>query len=452
MKQSACLALACLMAWPALAQTPAPDAAAEPQGFWVRPNMLGDIGGMRTILGRAGITVTLTEQSEVLANLSGGLKRGATYDGLTTLTLQLDTQKAFGWNGGTFNVSALQIHGRNLSQFYLANLHTVSGIEATPTTRLWEVWYQQAFLDGKLDVKIGQQSVDQEFINSGFSALFVNTMMGWPMLPSADLYAGGPAYPFSSLGVRLRAQPAEGFTVLAGVFQDNPPGGPFNNDGQLRGNTRWGGNLNLRTGALFMAELQYVINQRAAYKLGAWYDTAHFPDQRFDTAGGLLADPAGTGTPRMRRGNISVYALADQTIWRPNPDSPRALAIFARVMGAPGDRNLVDVSVNAGITLKAPLPGRDDDTFGIGYGLANISRNARGFDRDGNVFGGTALPVRGHEQFIEVTYQAQITPWLQVQPDFQYVIRPAGGVADPNVPGRRLGDEVIVGVRANITF
>ena len=30
---------------------------------------------------------------------------------------------------------------------------------------------------------------------------FVNTMFGWPMLPSADMPGGGPAYPLSALGV-----------------------------------------------------------------------------------------------------------------------------------------------------------------------------------------------------------------------------------------------------------
>ncbi len=119
----------------------------------------------------------------------------------------------------------------------------MSGIEAAPTTRLWEVWYQQAFLDGRMDVKIGQQSLDQEFITSQGSALFLNTMMGWPMVPSADLYAGGPAYPLSSLGVRLRARPTEDLTVLGGVFQDNPPGGPFNADGQLLGSHALGRQL-----------------------------------------------------------------------------------------------------------------------------------------------------------------------------------------------------------------
>ena len=217
--------------------------------------------GLRTTLGRYGITIGLTDTDEVLGNLSGGIQRGATYEGLTTLTVQLDTLKAFGWAGGTFNVSGLQIRGRNLSQYDLDNLQTASGIEADDTTRLWEIWYDQAFLDNRADVKIGQQSLDQEFITSLGSSLFINTMMGWPMVPSADLYAGGPAYPLFSLGVRLRVQPGGGFTLLGGVFQDNPPGGPFDNDLQLRGTTLWGGNFNLRTGALFIAEVQYALNQ-----------------------------------------------------------------------------------------------------------------------------------------------------------------------------------------------
>lgn len=443
------------------------EAADVPTGIWRRPTLLGDMGGMRNVLGNYGITLGLTETSEVLGNATGGLKQGATYDGLTTLTLTMDTQKAFGWDGGTFNVSALQIHGRNLSQYYLANLQTASGIEASPTTRLWEVWYQQAFFDGKMDVKIGQQSIDQEFIASAGSALFVNTMMGWPMLPSADLYAGGPAYPLSSLGVRLRATPIDNVTVLAGVFQDNPPGGPFSNDSQLRGSTRWGGNFNLRTGALFIAEVQYALNQPVAgeiddpsrtrglpgtYKLGAWFDTAAYPSQRYDTAGLSLANLNSNGNPRMLRQNYSLYAVADQMIWRPEAESPKAIGVFARVMGAPGDRNLIGFSLNAGVTFKGLVPDRDGDTFGIGYGLAQISNGARGLDQATAFYTGGATPIRSNEHFIEVTYQAQIAPWLQVQPDFQYVIAPGGGVVDPYHPTRKLGDEAIFGVRTNITF
>ena len=42
-------------------------------------------------------------------------------------------------------------------------------------------------------------------------------------------------------------------------------------------------------------------------------------------------------------------------------------------------------------------------------------------------FYGTGAPSQGSETVLEATYQAQVTGWLQVQPDFQYVINPGAG-------------------------
>lgn len=456
----ALLRLTAVIAWLLLAL---PAAAADPDQA---SNLLGDLGDLRPTLASRGITLGLTETSEVLGNVSGGVRRGAEYDGLTQLSLAVDTSKAFGWPGGTFDLSALQIHGRSLSATNLDNLQTVSGISADRSTRLWELWFQQSFLDGKADVKVGQQSLDQEFIVSQYSALYLNTMMGWPMLPSADLYAGGPAYPLSSLGVRLRTQPTGALTLLGGVFDDNPPGGSFADDAQRRGREAFGTRFNLNTGALVIAELQYAIDLPAAldaicsgatcglpgtYRLGAWYDTARFPDPRFDAAGRSLADPASDGRAFEHRGNFSVYGVVDQMLWRES-HGPSAVAAFARIMAAPGDRNPIDLSINAGINVKAPLPGRGDDSFGIGYGLAHVGAHLRALDRDSGLFSGLAHPVRSAEHFVELTYQCQAAPWWIVQPDLQYFFNPGAGVADPVQPMRRISDELVLGVRTIITF
>lgn len=452
---------------PAEQQNPTPGEGAPspaPAGLFAgtRANLLGDLGGLRPQLNDRGLSLGLSSSNEVFAVGSGGIRRGATLAGLTQFGLGVDTGKAFGLPGGTFNLSALWIYGPNFSANYTGALQTASGIVAQPTVRLWEVWYQQAFGD-RLDVKAGMQSLDQEFMTSVGSGLFLNTMMGWPMIPSANLYAGGPAYPLSSLGLRLRGRPTGALTLLGGVFQDNPPGGPFQDDGQRRGATRWGGNFNLRTGALFMAEAQYRVNQPAeegtpakgglpgTYKIGAWFDTARFPDQRWDTQGLSLADPASSGEPRLRRHDWSLYAVADQTVWQPDRDKPLAVSLFARPMVAPDDRNLISFSINAGATVKAPFPGRDDDSFGIGFGVADVSRRARDLDRDAAALGAYS-PRRGTETFIELTYQFQLAGWWQVQPDFQYVWMPGGGVANPRTPDRRIGNTAIFGLRTNITF
>ena len=455
--------VAVLLATTFLAAAPAAWADdAAPDSIWERANLLGDMGGVRSWAVDHGVTLTFTEQDEVKANVSGGLKQGATANGLTTLGAQIDTDKAFGWVGGTLNVSLLNIHGRALSPSYLGNIQGASGIEASPTTRLWEIWAQQSFADGLFDVKIGQQSLDQEFLASTNAAIFVNTMMGGPVVPSADLYAGGPAYPLSSLGGRLRVNAPENVTFLAGVFGDNPPGGAFSNDSQLRGTSRWGDNLHLHTGALFIAEAQYNRNVKApgdakapeglptSMKIGLYVDTAKFNDQQLAANGTWLAANPSL-SPAKVPGNSAFYALIDQGIWKAAPDSPRVLSVFLRGLTAPTKQNLIDVSLNGGLTLTAPLEGRDDDTVGLGFGYAHLSSRAQAYDRDVAILNGNLTPVRSSETFIEATYQAQIAPWLQVQPDLQYVMSPGGGVNNP-VTGRKLGNEVICGIRSNITF
>jgi porin len=451
----ACLAF-CLHVSIASAQQPDND-------FWSRGNLLGDPGGARSYLGDHGLTFGIQDINELLANVSGGVRQSASYDGVTLFGVGLDTQKAGAWDGGIFNVDAFNIRGRNISTDNLLNLQTASGFLASDTTRLWEFWYQQSFLGGAIDVKLGQQSLDQEFMTSQYASLFVNTAMGWAVLPSENLYAGGPAYPLSSLGVRLRAQPMDNVTALLGVFDDNPPGGPFNADSQLLGTTRWGANVSLRTGALIIGEVQYALNPLdkdgkttnglpGTYKFGAWFDTAPFPDQQFDNSGLSLADPASNGIALMHRNNFSIYAVADQMVWHAASDSPRSLGVFARVMGGPGDRNLISFSANAGVSLKAPFEGRDSDTFAIGFGVAKIGGSAQALASDTAFFSGMPVPARTVETFIEVTYQIQVSGWWQVQPDFQYVFRPSGGIVNPSNPAQRVGDEAVLGVRSIVTF
>ncbi|MEZ2354812.1 carbohydrate porin, partial [Caballeronia sp. RCC_10] len=91
------------------------EAPAAPTGIRERANLFGDMGGLRPWLGQYGITLNLQETSEYLNNLSGGTQRGGAYDGLTQLAIGVDLEKAVGLTGGSFNVSALQIHGTNLT-------------------------------------------------------------------------------------------------------------------------------------------------------------------------------------------------------------------------------------------------------------------------------------------------------------------------------------------------
>ncbi|WP_408734883.1 carbohydrate porin [Asaia platycodi] len=224
----------------------------------------------------------------------------------------MDTQRAVGLYGGTFNVSMEQIHGRNFSADNLMALQTVSGIEADRSTRLWELWYDQKFLDQqKLDIKIGQQSLDQEYMVSSNALVFANTMFGWPMVPSADMPGGGPAYPLSALGVRGKYWLATPLYLLGGVYSGSPT---KNRDGDPQITNPSGTTFPLNRGVLAIAELQYVYPALGAmvspdevqplshvYRIGGWYDSEPFADQFWDNTGVPLASPDSNGTARTHR-------------------------------------------------------------------------------------------------------------------------------------------------------
>jgi porin len=426
--------------------------------------LLGNMGGVRPILSQYGISFALQETSEVLGNVTGGVHKGFEYDGLTQMLLQLDTNRAFGWYGGLFNVSALQYHGSNLSADNLATFQTASGIEADRATRLWELWYDQKFLEeDRLDIRVGQQSLDQEFIVSQNALLFVNTMFGWPMVPSADLPGGGPAYPLSALGVRFKARPIDPVTLLVGVFNGSPVPNGSTGDPQLVNAS--GTTFPTNGGALVIAELQYSYPALGSmlyadqteplarvYKIGFWYDTEHFADLRYDNTGLSLANPLSTGIPQQRRGDYSIYAVADQLIWVDPREGDRTISLFGRAMGTPEEnRNVIDFSLNLGMTFHEPFLHRDDDTFGVGMGFAKVSSGAAAFDEATALYTASFNPTRTSETFVEVTYQYSVAPWLQLQPDFQYVFNPGGGVANAGGTGK-IKDEAVIGVRTNILF
>ncbi len=433
-------------------------------GIGKRELLLGDMGGLRTELSKYGISFALQETSEVLGNVTGGSRRAAAYDGLTQMLVQLDTDRAFGWHGGTFNASALQIHGTDLSGDTLLTLQTSSGITAERSTRLWELWYQQKFLDeDRLDVKIGQQSLDQEFMVSQNANLFLNTMFGWAMVPSADLPGGGPAYPLSALGVRARARPVDSLTFLAGVFNGSPSPSTVL-DAQMANPS--GTSFPLNGGVLLIAEMQYsypamgtMLNAdqpeplARTYKLGVWWDSENFADQQFDNMGLSLANPASNGLPRNHHGDFGVYAVADQLVWVDPKESDHTISLFARFMGAPqADRNLITFSLNAGVTLHEPIRHRDNDTLGFGMGFTKVSGSASALDQATATFNNSFVPRRTSETFLEVTYQYEVAPWWQLQPDIQYVFNPGGGVENPNDLGTTVKNELIFGLRTNILF
>jgi porin len=402
--------------------------------------LLGDAGGVRPYLAGNGLSLTLSDVSETLGNPVGGLRQQGVVEGFGFAALALDGNAANFWPGFTAQASAYGIYGRGLSANAVGNLQTVSNAEADRALRLFEFWGEQQ-IGPHMTARIGQQAADQEFMVDAYASPFINAHFGFADLPSNDLPSGGPAYPQATPAVRLKILPSDTVTLLAAWFNGNPnPPGRIDVSGT---------SFNTAGGALWFAEAQWARSETAlpaSYKLGAWYHGADFADQHWASNGVSLASPASSGMARSRRGDWSLYALADQVLWQPAGAGNGGINGFIRAMGAPPDRNLVTFSADSGLTWQGFSASRPGDLIGLGLEWAKVSGDVSDLDQDIARFSGAPYPVRRWEGVMEITYQAQIRGWWVVQPDVQFILRPGGGV--PNCTG----NAVVIGLRSTLSL
>ena len=460
---------------------------AQPASLPSALHQLTDMSGIRSALEDAGVRFTFTYYGDAFANAFGGVKQGAGYDGRFGTIVDGDLEKLVGWQGAAFHASIHEIHGTQFSATNLANLMTVSGIEAPPSLRLFNLWIEQKF-GTDLNLRVGQFTAAQEFLTSKNANLFVNSTFGWPMAAAQDLPSGGPAYPEATPGVRLAYTPNDRVSLRAAVFNGDPagpgPGNPVQRDPFglafrvnnspfviVEGEYDWGatsgevrpafGNPNQEGTEIGGRRGRRGANSQAnlpgSLKLGNWFHSGWFADQRFDSRGELLALTG--GAPSQHRGDYAAYAVLDQELWQAPGQRGQSLSGFLRVSASPSDRNPVDLYADGGLTFMGPLATRPDDLIGIGLAWGRISPQAQNFDRDQVAVSGQAMPIRDYELALELTYQWKIAENWMVQPDLQFILHPGGHVplpapafatasgATPAIP-----DALVFGVRTFLKF
>ncbi|HBH18101.1 MAG TPA: hypothetical protein DDX14_04035, partial [Cyanobacteria bacterium UBA9579] len=96
----------------------------------------------------------------------------------------------------------------------------------------------------------------------------------------------------------------------------------------------------------------------------------------------------------------------------------------------PSDRRYIARYYGGSLQYQGLIPKRNKDKVGVGMNMAKTSKRQK------------LINGQSKETAIELFYTAQITPWLSVQPDMQFVINPGG-------KGK---DAMIFGVRTVINF
>ena len=416
----------------------------------------GDPGGMRKWLSERGLTYSFVLTSEVLGDVSGGVRTGAVFQGKLETIVKADLEKMFGLRGLNFFANSFQIHNTGgIRRDHVGSFNTISNIEALPTTRLSELWLEQSFGD-TFSIRFGQLAADAEFFISDYSTFLMTS--DWPSITAQNLPSGGPAYPLSTPGVRLKYEPNKQLTFLAALFNGDPSG-PGPEDPQIK--NRYGVNFRVQDPPLLIGEAQYRYNQdkdakglAGFWRLGFWHHFGDFDSQRFDTAGRSLADPLSNGIARKLRGTSGIYGVVDHQLYRPpGGDKDSGISVFSRAGISAPDRNPVEFYLDGGVVFSGMLPKRPDDKIAATFLYSRISRDAAALDRDMIAFTGLPHPIRDYELNLALVYQAQIVPGWTIQPAFHYVWHPGGHVPDPNSPvPMAIRDAAVFAVRSVITY
>lgn len=409
-------------------------------------------------LAKSGIQVNATYIGEVLGNASGGARQGGVFTGRLDLGTDIDLDRMMGWTGARFHANMFQINGQGLSRDYIGNLMLVSNIEALPSTRLYELWIEQSLLNNRIAIRVGQQAADVEFFDSLYDDIFINSSAGWPAILGINLPSGGPSPPLAVPGIRVRAQLSDSITAYMALFDGNAAA-PGVGDPQLRNPN--GLAFRVNDPPLLIAQVRYGFDLGqdgtglpAAIEAGGWYHAGPFNDQRLTAQGISLANPLGSGVSGQLQTNLGLFMLYEQLLARAAAGSNKGIGFFVRASVAPSDRNLIDLYLDGGVEFLGVAPSRPNDTFGIALEYIRISDAARQHDRDVQFFTNTAVPIRDYEAVLELTYQAEIRPGWLLQPTFQYVVHPAGGMVDPNDPShtKRIKDAAVFGLRTILKF
>lgn len=435
-----CLAAVALWSAPLRAENDAGDTFI-PKGS-LADNLPKDNGIVRDrkTLADRGVSYNFIYTHDVLSNLHGGIKRGTIDQGKLEGQLTLDLDKLAGWKDFTLYANAFEIHNTGrLRRDYVGSMNTIAAIEANSTVRLSELWLERK-LGEIATLRFGQLAADSEFFFSDYSYMFLQS--DWPTIGAVNLPGGGPAYPLSAVGARLRVEPDKRTVFMFAVFNGDPAG-PCPGDPDTC--NRYGTNFRVRDPALMISEFQFKTNHGShdaglaqTIKIGAWGHLGQFNDPRLDNTGRLLADPATSGVPAQHRGDWGIYGIIDQQIYRlPSGSRDSGVAVYARASLSPSDRNLVDAYIDGGLVFIGMLPQRPEDRFGVGFIYARFSDSVRAFDQDAINFGGTGF-VRDYELNVELNYTAQIAKGWVVQPLFTWIFHPNGNASrDAQVGGVR---------------
>lgn len=401
-----------------------------------RRTLTGDWGGLRTRLQSTGITLNASYASESAGILAGGPRHAARYTQQLELESLFDLQRLADIPDAKIQFALTDRAGRSLTNDVLHNQFSTQELYgAGQNLRLAEMNYQQTLDKGRIDLQLGWSPIGDNFARLPDFCKFQNGVI-CGHANAMTINSGAHNFPTAEWGARIRYYATHAFYVQTGIYQVNPD----------EGDKDKGFDLSFRgTGAFVPVELGWQTDDDTlpgTYEIGTYYNSSETPDV-YDDINGTSAGL--TGKPFLQHnGRWGGYGIASQTVYRSSTDPSRHLRLG--MMAGMGDHATAryDYFWIAGGVWQGTFPGRDQDFVSFMFAYAHTNPSLTRFQRERDSVLPDSVGIQTYESIIEVDYGAQISPWLKLRPNLQYILRPGGTGAIP--------DALVLGLYAQVAL
>ena len=375
---------------------PAPDSPLP----W-QTGLFGDSPGRKSLADR-GFTFWGFEELHVPANISGGLNTDIKPLNRTFAGANLDTGKLGWWEGGQFRASFTTYIGKNIGEDVGGTPYNPSTLYQERDIKLYQLYYGQWFADKQAHVKIGRISANEDGDFAANSIADIFDSVGYNGAPG-NMYVNNRAFStvgISSWGARLRVEPEDrDYSMRFGIYNTSEDFGAISDPDEHGMNFGFDPGESLMVASEFVYELNKDPGDTGLpgrYRFGAMYDTGDL--DRLD----------GTG---QKDGNLALYLLFDQMVYQESPGSREGLWVFTQFSTNPDEAiNPYPYFASWGLVYQGLFPGRENDVTAFG-----------------NYYNFSSSHISGNREVqFDLLHSFNITSWLSIAPEIQYIIRPGG--------------------------
>jgi len=429
--------------------------------FWDRPRLTGSWFGLRDDLGKKGVVLDLDLLQLPQGVVTGGREETAAYGGLAQYTLNVDTQKLGLWPGGFLNVMAMTNFGQSVDRASGAitppSIISVLPEPGETATGLMNLTFMQFFSKyfGVVAGKVYTLTGDDNAFAHDFRSTFLNTALEFNMtlaITPFTAYGGGLVIlPWDGAQITLSVVDPDGTATNNDISEAFANGVMLNGEGRLK-ITPFGLVGHQLVGFIWSNKERFAIDQDPA-NIARLLAVSRFP--RLSDPGPVLRRIlerffpqllVPTQPPKMVDYMWSIYYNFDQYLWSPAGHPDRGIGTFFRFGASDGVANPVKYAYNVGVSGNGIVPGRPDDSFGIGWARTQLSGNFVPFLRQQ-----LALGLQ-KEDTVELYYNASLTKWLTASLDLQIIDPALKKTLDPSGQLKNVNTAFLAGLRLYARF